>query len=214
MAKYQYYFFDLDGTLVDIERGITNSVKYVLERYHIKEYDIGTLRKFIGPPLGESFQKYFGFPAEKSGELIECYREYYSAGGMYEAEVYGGIETLLERLREAGKVLAVATSKPEHFARIILGRFGLAKYFSCIAGATMDESRSSKEDVIAYALSKCGVKERTQAVMVGDREHDIYGAGKNGLDSVGVLFGFGSRAELEAAGADYIVNTPEEIMSI
>lgn len=214
MAKYQYYFFDLDGTLIDTERGITNSVKYVLERYHIKEYDIETLRKFIGPPLGESFQKYFGFPAEKSGELIECYREYYSAGGMYEAEVYGGIETLLERLREAGKVLAVATSKPEHFARIILGRFGLAKYFSCIAGATMGESRSSKEDVIAYALSKCGVKERTQAVMVGDREHDIYGAGKKGLDSVGVLFGFGSRAELEAAGADYIVNTPEEIMNI
>lgn len=214
MAKYQYYFFDLDGTLVNTEEGITNSVKYVLEKYHIKEYDMETLRKFIGPPLGESFQKYFGFSAKETGELIGCYREYYSAGGMYEAKVYGGIERLLERLKEDGKVLAVATSKPEHFARKILERFGLADYYTCIAGASMDGSRSSKEDVIAYALVQCEVTERARAVMIGDREHDIYGAGKQGLDSVGVLFGFGNRKELEAAGADYIVNTPEEIMNI
>ncbi|MCI9270770.1 MAG: HAD family hydrolase [Dorea sp.] len=214
MAKYQYYFFDLDGTLVNTEEGITNSVKYVLEKYHIKEYDMETLRKFIGPPLGESFQKYFGFSAEETGELIGCYREYYSAGGMYEAKVYGGIDRLLERLKEDGKVLAVATSKPEHFARKILERFGLADYFTCIAGASMDGSRSSKEDVIAYALAQCEVTERARVVMIGDREHDIYGAGKQGLDSVGVLFGFGSRKELEAAGADYIVNTPDEIMNI
>ena len=214
MAKYQYYFFDLDGTLVNTEEGITNSVKYVLEKYHIKEYDMETLRKFIGPPLGESFQKYFGFSAEETGELIGCYREYYSAGGMYEAKVYGGIDRLLERLKEDGKVLAVATSKPEHFARKILERFGLADYFTCIAGASMDGSRSSKEDVIAYALAQCEVTERARVVMIGDREHDIYGAGKQGLDSVGVLFGFGSRKELEAAGADYIVNTPDELMNI
>lgn len=214
MAKYQYYFFDLDGTLVNTEEGITNSVKYVLEKYHIKEYDMETLRKFIGPPLGESFQKYFGFSAEETGELIGCYREYYSAGGMYEAKVYGGIDRLLERLKEDGKVLAVATSKPEHFARKILERFGLADYFTYIAGASMDGSRSSKEDVIAYALAQCEVTERARVVMIGDREHDIYGAGKQGLDSVGVLFGFGSRKELEAAGADYIVNTPDEIMNI
>ena len=214
MAKYQYYFFDLDGTLVNTEEGLTNTVKDVLEKYHIKEYDMETLRKFIGPPLGESFQKYFGFSAEETGELIGCYREYYSAGGMYEAKVYGGIERLLERLKEDGKVLAVATSKPEHFARKILERFGLADYFTCIAGASMDGSRSSKEDVIAYALAQCEVTERARAVMIGDREHDIYGAGKQGLDSVGVLFGFGSRKELEAADADYIVNTPEEIMNI
>ena len=133
---------------------------------------------------------------------------------MYEAKVYGGIDRLLERLKEDGKVLAVATSKPEHFARKILERFGLADYFTCIAGASMDGSRSSKEDVIAYALAQCEVTERARVVMIGDREHDIYGAGKQGLDSVGVLFGFGSRKELEAAGADYIVNTPDEIMNI
>lgn len=214
MAKYQYYFFDLDGTLINSERGITNAVKYVLEKYHIKEYDMETLRKFIGPPLGESFQRYFGFPAKETERLVGCYREYYSAKGLYEAEVYAGIEPLLEKLWKAGKTLVVATSKPEHFAVDILERFGLAEYFTCIAGATMDASRIHKDEVIAYALSKCSVKEKSRAVMIGDREHDIYGAGRNGLDSIGVLFGFGSRAELEAAGADYIVGTPEEIMDI
>lgn len=214
MAGYQYYFFDLDGTLVDSEKGITNSVKYVLEQYQIRDYDMETLRKFIGPPLGESFQKYFGFSKEDTGQLIQCYREYYTAGGMYEAEVYDGIEELLKSLKREGKTLAVATSKPEAFARQILERFGLAGYFDCIAGALLDGSREKKSDVIAYTLSECGVQDKGQAVMTGDREHDIIGAKENGLDSIGVLFGFGSRRELEEAGADYIVETPDEIMRI
>ncbi len=214
MAGYQYYFFDLDGTLVDSEEGIINSIKHVLGKYQVKDYDIEILRKFIGPPLGESFQKYFGFRREEAPELIEGYREYYTTGGMYEAEIYDGIEELLKRLKGEGKVLAVATSKPEAYARQILERFGLASYFDCIAGASMDESKVKKDEIITDALSRCGVGEKKQAVMIGDREHDIFGAKKTGLDSIGVLFGFGSREELEAAGADYIVNTPEEIMSI
>lgn len=214
MASYQYYFFDLDGTLVDSEKGITNSVKYVLEKYHIKNYDMETLRKFIGPPLGESFQKYFGFPQEETERLIKSYREYYTAGGMYEAEIYGGIEELLKGLKKEGKTLAVATSKPEAFAKQILERFGLAPYFDCIAGASMDGSRIAKDAVLEYALSRCGVEEKARAVMIGDREHDIFGARKNGLDSIGVLFGFGSRKELEEAGADYIAETPDEIIKI
>lgn len=214
MAGYQYYFFDLDGTLVDSEKGITNSIKCVLEKYHIKDYDMETLRKFIGPPLGESFQKYFGFSERDTERLVQCYREYYTAGGMYEAEIYDGIEELLKNLKEKGRILAVATSKPETFARQILERFGLAGYFDCIAGALLDGSRENKSDVIAYALSECGVQEKAQAVMVGDREHDIFGAKRNGLDSIGVLFGFGSRRELEEAGADYIAETPDEIIKI
>lgn len=214
MAGYQYYFFDLDGTIVNSEKGITNSVKYVLEKYHVREYDMDTLRKFIGPPLAESFQKYFGFPKEEAGQLVKCYREYYTAGGMYEAEVYDGIEDLLKNLKKAGKILIVATSKPEAFARQILERFGLASYFECIAGASMDNSRINKDEVIEYALSGCGVQDKAQVVMIGDREHDIFGAKKNGLDSIGVLFGFGSRKELEEAGADYIVETPDEIIKI
>lgn len=214
MAGYQYYFFDLDGTLVDSEKGIVNSIKYVLEKYQIRDYDMETLRKFIGPPLGESFQKYFGFQREETAKLIEGYREYYTAGGMYEAEVYDGIEELLKSLKEEGKTLAVATSKPEAFARQILERFGLAPYFDCIAGASMDESRVKKDEVLADALSRCRIQNKEQAVMIGDRENDILGAKRNGLDSIGVLFGFGSRKELEDAGADYIAGTADEIKRI
>lgn len=214
MAGYQYYFFDLDGTLVDSEKGIVNSIKYVLEKYQIRDYDMETLRKFIGPPLGESFQKYFGFQREETAKLIEGYREYYTAGGMYEAEVYDGIEELLKSLKEEGKTLAVATSKPEAFARQILERFGLAPYFDCIAGASMDESRVKKDEVLADALSRCRIQNKEQAVMIGDRENDILGAKSNGLDSIGVLFGFGSRKELEDAGADYIAGTADEIKRI
>lgn len=214
MAVYQYYFFDLDGTLVDSEKGIVNSIKYVLEKYQIRDYDMETLRKFIGPPLGESFQKYFGFQREETAKLIEGYREYYTAGGMYEAEVYDGIEELLKSLKEEGKTLAVATSKPEAFARQILERFGLAPYFDCIAGASMDESRVKKDEVLADALSRCRIQNKEQAVMIGDRENDILGAKSNGLDSIGVLFGFGSRKELEDAGADYIAGTADEIKRI
>lgn len=214
MAGYQYYFFDLDGTLVDSEKGIVNSIKYVLEKYQIRDYDMETLRKFIGPPLGESFQKYFGFQRAETAKLIEGYREYYTAGGMYEAEVYDGIEELLKSLKEEGKTLAVATSKPEAFARQILERFGLAPYFDCIAGASMDESRVKKDEVLADALSRCRIQNKEQAVMIGDRENDILGAKRNGLDSIGVLFGFGSRKELEDAGADYIAGTADEIKRI
>lgn len=214
MAGYQYYFFDLDGTLVDSEKGIVNSIKYVLEKYQIRDYDMETLRKFIGPPLGESFQKYFGFQREETAKLIEGYREYYTAGGMYEAEVYDGIEELLKSLKEEGKTLAVATSKPESFARQILERFGLAPYFDCIVGASMDESRVKKDEVLADALSRCRIQNKEQAVMIGDRENDILGAKRNGLDSIGVLFGFGSRKELEDAGADYIAGTADEIKRI
>lgn len=191
-----------------------NSVKHALRRYHIEEQDEETLRKFIGPPLAESFQRYYGLSAEEAKRAIEYYREYYTAGGMFENKVYEGIPELLEGLKAAGKTLIVATSKPELFAEQILEHFDLARYFDCIAGASMDEVRVNKDEIIDYALDKCGIKDKRQMVMIGDREHDIFGAKRNGLASIGVLFGFGSREELESAGADYIVETPEEIAEI
>lgn len=185
-----------------------------MRRYHIEEQDEETLRKFIGPPLAESFQRYYGLSAEEAKRAIEYYREYYTAGGMFENKVYEGIPELLEGLKAAGKTLIVATSKPELFAEQILEHFDLARYFDCIAGASMDEVRVNKDEIIDYALDKCGIKDKRQMVMIGDREHDIFGAKRNGLASIGVLFGFGSREELESAGADYIVETPEEIAEI
>ena len=215
MAKYHYYLFDLDGTITDSEMGITNSVKHALKKYGIEETDQDKLRKFVGPPLADSFMKYYGFTKEQAQKGIEYYREYYTNGGMFENEVYDGIPELLQKLKDAGKVLIVATSKPELFAKQILEYFDLAKYFDCIAGASMDESRVNKDEVIAYALDLYGVSEhKEEMVMIGDREHDIFGAKKNDLDSIGVLFGFGDLKELKAAGADYIVEHPLEIFDI
>lgn len=214
MKMYQYYLFDLDGTLTDSGRGITNSIKYALKKMGIEEQNMEILQKFIGPPLSEMFPKYYGFSQEETKQAIVYYREYYRAGGLFENEVYEGIPELLKKLKDDGKNLIVATSKPEKFARRILEHFQLARYFDYIAGASMDNTRVNKDQVIAYALTECGIEDKERAVMIGDREHDIFGAKKNGLASIGVLFGFGSREELASAGADYIVETPGGIAEI
>lgn len=210
---YETVLFDLDGTLTDPGLGITNSVMYALKKYHIEVGDRRELYSFIGPPLKQSFMQYCGFSKEESEQAVVYYREYFREKGLLENEVYEGIEELLRALRESGKRLAVATSKPEAFAVRILEHFGLARYFEVIAGDTMDFARGSKADVIAYALEKLGVTDRSAAVMVGDREHDVIGAKAQGLDCIGVLFGYGSREELEQAGAKYIAQTPADILT-
>lgn len=212
MGNYQYYLFDLDGTLTDSGEGITNSVRHALHRFGIMEYDESVLRKFIGPPLAESFQKYFDLSQEEACKGIDYYREYYTDGGMFENAVYDGIKELLEGLKAKGKTLIVATSKPELFAEQILEHFGLAEYFDCIAGTSMDETRVHKDEVIAYAMQKYKGIDHKKAVMIGDRSNDIMGGKANGMDTIGVLYGFGSREELEEAGADIIVEKPEEIL--
>ncbi len=209
---YNTILFDLDGTLTDPGVGITNSVAYALKKWGIKVADRTTLYPFIGPPLVDSFQRFFGFSTEQSEQAVVYYREYFREKGMFENEVYEGVEEMLRTLKAAGKRLVIATSKPEEFAVKILEHFGLARYFEYIVGATMDSSRSKKGDVIAYALKSCNITDRADAVMVGDREHDVLGAKENGLDSIGVLFGYGSREELEKAGATYVAETVEDIL--
>ena len=211
MNKYNYVLFDLDGTLTDPGTGITNSVMHALKKYGIEVEDRTSLYKFIGPPLIDSFEKYFGFSHEEAVKSVDYYREYYKDKGIYENEVYAGVEELLKKLNEKGKKIILATSKPELFAKQILRHFGIEKYFLFAAGSTMDETRTNKAEVIEYALSECGITEKTAVVMVGDREHDIIGANKNGIDSIGVLFGYGSREELESAGATYIAETVGDI---
>lgn len=209
---YDYVLFDLDGTLTDPGLGITNSVAYALKRWNIDVADRTSLYKFIGPPLQDSFAKYYGFSQEEALHAVDVYREYFREKGLYENEVYPGVEDMLKTLRNQGKTLIVATSKPEAFAIKILKHFKLDGYFTLIAGATMDSSRSKKGDVIAYALKEAGVADKSRAVMVGDREHDIFGAQENGLDSIGVLFGYGDREEMEKAEATYIAPTVEDIL--
>ena len=209
---YKYLLFDLDGTLTDPGLGITNSVMYALKKFDIHVEDRTELYKFIGPPLRDSFETFYGFSSEKSELAVRYYREYYKEHGLYENEVYDGIPELLIQLKEQGKSLIVATSKPEAFSTTILKHFKLYDYFDFVAGATMDETRNKKADIIKYAMESCNISEKSSAIMIGDREHDIIGAKENGLDSIGVLFGYGSLDELQKAGATYIAEKPEDIL--
>lgn len=211
---YKYILFDLDGTLTDPGLGITNSVMYALKKFNIEVEDRASLYKFIGPPLLESFEKFYGMSSEESQLALQYYREYFKPHGLYENEVYDGIEHVLMTLKEQGKTLIVATSKPEEFAVEILKHFHLDRYFDFVAGATMDEKRVKKADVISYALESYGITEHTSAIMVGDREHDVLGAKQVGLDSIGVLYGYGDLPELEDAGATYIAEKTSDILKI
>ena len=212
MKQYQYLFFDLDGTLTDPGEGITNSIIYALEKFGISVKDRAELYPFIGPPLVDSFMKYYGFSHEKAMLAVEYYREYFRDRGIFENTPYEGITNTLKALKDAGKTLVIATSKPEPFAKRIVEHFGFSEYFSLVAGASFDEVRSEKWDVIEYALSSIGITDRKTVVMIGDRKHDIIGAKKTGLDSVGVLWGYGDREELTEAGADHIVERPQDLL--
>ncbi len=212
MKKYDYLFFDLDGTLTDPGEGITNSVSYALKKWGIEVGNKEELYSFIGPPLSESFKKYCGFSDSDALKSVEYYREYFRDRGIFENKVYDGIPKLLEDLKKDGKTIILATSKPEKFAKRILEHFDLAKYFDFVAGASMDESRNKKGDVIGYALDMAGITDRSRALMIGDREQDVTGAKQNSLDSLGVLYGYGSSEELESAGADFISETVESII--
>lgn len=211
---YQYVLFDLDGTLTDPALGITNSVIYALNKFGITVEDRRSLYKFIGPPLTESFERYYGFSSVQSELAVKYYREYFGAAGLYENAVYDGAEQLLQALKSRNKRVVLATSKPEVYAKEILRHFGLDKYFDFVAGATMDSTRNKKADVIRYALDCCGITDPSTAVMVGDREHDVLGAAQAGLDSIGVLLGYGGREELTAAGATHIVENLSEILEL
>ena len=208
---YDVILFDLDGTLTDPGLGITNSVAYALERYGIEVENRESLYPFIGPPLADSFMNFYGFDSEKAMDAITVYREYFRNKGIFENEAYEGVRELLENIKASGRKTVLATSKPEEFAVRILEHFDLAKYFDVVAGASMDEKRNKKGDVIKYAMEK-GAFRSENAVMIGDREHDIFGARENGLDSIGVLYGYGSRQELENAGADYIAESVQDIL--
>ena len=213
--QQQYILFDLDGTLTDPQEGITRCAAYALAHFGICVEDLHTLDNFIGPPLLYSFQTYHHLSQEDAYEAIRLYRDRYARVGWLENIPYPGIGEMLLSLTQAGKTLLVATSKPEEFAVQILEHFGLAKYFTCICGAPMDEKvHSTKALVIQDALRRGKIEDLSDVIMVGDREHDVLGAHECGIPAIGVLYGYGSREEHENCGADYIAATIPELSAL
>ncbi len=207
-----YLFFDLDGTLTDPKEGITKCVDYALKHFGIHTQNLETLTKFIGPPLLDSFMEFYGFDAPKAKLAIEKFGERFSATGIFENRVYPGVLSMLQHLCDAGKTLALASSKPWVFSERILEKYGLSPYFSVVSGSELDGRRNAKAEVIAEAFKRLQLseKDRSRCIMVGDRKHDIIGAKANHIASLGVRFGYAQDGELEAAGADYITNTIEQ----
>ena len=203
--------FDLDGTLTDSGEGIINCAKLALQHYGLPIPSEAELRTFVGPPLHDSFV-HFGVPVEEADNAIKIYRSRYIPIGKFENHPYEGIREVLEKLKALGHTLYVATSKPEGMSVEILEHFDLAKYFDIIAGASFDRSRSSKEDVIAYLLSRCG--DYAEKIMVGDTAFDVIGAKAHGIPTVGVSWGYGKVEDMEKAGAISIAYTMDELFNM
>ena len=213
MKNYETIIFDLDGTITQSDLGITNSIKYSLKYFGI-EKERESLKRHIGPALSTTFREYLGDDEEKIKLAIEKYRDYYVAGGMLENVVYEGVEETLKALKKMDKKIILASSKPMVYCRKILEHFDLDKYFDFIAGSNLDETRTKKPEVISFALENIGKKPDHSVLMVGDRRYDILGAKQLNIDSVGVLYGYGDREELEEAGATYIVEKIDDILQI
>jgi len=211
--KYRYVLFDLDGTVTNPEEGITKSFAYALEHMGIHVEELSELRKVIGPPLLQSFDEFYHFTHEEALVATEKYRERYQVTGWAENEVYDGMEEALKKLSEAGMKLILATSKPERFAVRIMEHFELAKYFTMLCGADdYAKDRSTKEQVVRYAIEQNGITDIGEVIMVGDRKYDVTGAAAVGIETIGVLYGFGDEQELSEAGAVHLVKTPEELV--
>ena len=213
MSKYDVIAFDLDGTLTDPKEGLCSGFEYCFKKLSLPYASRESLSKYIGPSLFELWQEDFGLTPDESNNAIMVFREYYNIYGWWDNEVYDGIEELLTTLKSQGKKLVVATSKPEVTAKKVLRHFGLDKYFDYIAGASMNGSEDLKWQILDRALSAVGA-EKSESILVGDRKYDAEGAEICGIDSLGVLWGHGSREELENAGFTYIAPTPDEVTGL
>lgn len=203
---------DLDGTLTDAGPGIVNCIRYALDDMGVEHPDDATMRTFLGPPLADTFGRHFGMTDDQVAHAIDKYRERYHDIGLFENAVYDGIPELLQALTDTGVVLAVATSKPTYSATRILEHFDLDQYLAFIGGADLAGVRHDKAAVIDHTLEELNALGRLDAgarmVMVGDREHDVHGARAHGIDTIGVLWGYGSEEELVGAGAVSLADTP------
>jgi phosphoglycolate phosphatase len=213
-TPYSCILFDLDGTIVDSAPGITATLAYMFEQLGRPIPTPSELLKYVGPPLLDSFRDYAGFDAAQSAEALAIYREKYLNVGAYDATQYPGVGLVLKAVHESPVPMSLATSKPETPATLILEHFNLARYFDIITGASDDEVRSAKKDVVAEALVRLAAMgaDISRPVLVGDREHDVQGAAANGVPTIFVEWGYGSIAE--QAGSVAVVSTPEELQTL
>ena len=207
--KYKNLLFDLDGTITDSSEGIINSVKYALENLGFFDYDELMLRKFVGPPLTDSYKKYFGMTDKQAFDGLMLFREYFEKQGMFENKLYPGIDDMLKDLKDFGYKIILATSKPKPYAEKILKYFDIDKYFYYVSGCNMEEDGVTKTDIIRYALKKTDSENLSDSVMIGDTKFDISGAKNCGIDSIAVLYGIGEKEEL--AEASYTVSDVSEL---
>ncbi|MEG6586411.1 HAD family hydrolase [Dendrosporobacter sp. 1207_IL3150] len=208
---YDIILFDLDGTLTDPKEGITKSVQYALAKLGIDEPGLDKLIHFIGPPLLTSFKEAYNMDETKANLALKYYRERFSDIGLYENAVFPGIREMLHKLKDQGKTLIVATSKPTVFSVKILEHFGLSEYFKSVVGSNLDGTRVEKGEVIEFALSELGTIDRDKIIMVGDRKHDVIGAKNNGIDVIAIAYGYGSKEELTATGPTHLIATVLEL---
>jgi phosphoglycolate phosphatase len=211
--KYKNILFDLDGTLTDPYFGITNSVKYALKKFDIVENNENILKLFIGPPLEKSFIEFYQFNNNKAKLAVEYYREYFSEKGIYENKLYDKIDILLEKISESNRYNILATSKPKKFAMEILKYFEINNFFYDIVGSNIDGTLSEKDEIIKYIIEKHNLN-KEETIMVGDRKYDIIGANKNNIHSVAVMYGYGSKEELEKVMPTYYCKNTIDILEL
>lgn len=211
--KHTYILFDLDGTLTDPYEGITKSVQYSLRPFGI-EAKQEELTKFIGPPMRDSYRDYYGLNPEQTQAAIAKYRERFQEVGLYENELYDGICEMLQALKNDGRILAVASSKPQVFVERILDYFHITEPFTCICGSYLDGRRTEKVEVVEAVIEMLHIQDRSEALLVGDRIHDVVGAKKAGIECVGAAYGYGGRQELEEAGAVAVADTVAELQEL
>lgn len=214
MKKYDIILFDLDGTISDSKEGITKCVQYALEKFGIIEDDLDKLEHFIGPPLKAELIKSYGFSEEDADKAVSIYRERYEPIGIYETKMYPGIEKLISSLKEKGKLIGLATSKPQEMAEEVLRYFDIAEYFDYVMGAEKKGPRQSKTDVLLELFNQMDLKEKSAAVLIGDTIFDVCGAKNAGIDSIGVSYGYGNVNDMIAEGAICVADSAEELLKL
>ena len=211
MKKYEVIIFDLDGTLSNSGEGITKSAQYALSKLGIED-DLENLKHFVGPPLKDEFMNYYNLSEEIAAKAVTLYRKRYIPIGIYETSLYPGTEKMLDKLKNAGKYLAIATSKPQPMAEEVLRYLNIDRFFDKVMGADVIGPKQSKQSVLEALFEEIKIKDKDKYIMIGDTKFDIAGANLSGIDSIGVSYGYGNKNEMLKLGARAVVDTTMQVV--